>query len=238
MRENIRLSEEEILLFSKRAGERSSIYMLLSNFYMQRPDEGFLRKIKSDEFARAIRDALSGDSSEMAHALEILDLFINSVRDIPESDVVENMAVNFTKLFRGIKKGYGPPPPYESVWRREGRVMGEYTQKVLRMYSEADLGMDISDELPDYIGIELKFMSLLSWREKDAWNGSDINELKRVISLQSRFLNEHIMRWVPQFLNIMQKETDSAFYKAVAILTKGFLDIEGEYITEVSDLIN
>lgn len=112
MNDNIKLSEEETLLFARHAEDRSKIYMLLSTFYMQVPSENVIRMLKTNEFIQTLRIAALEGNGQMTEALKILEIFINSIRDIPESEVAENLAVDFTRLFRGIKKGYGPPPPY------------------------------------------------------------------------------------------------------------------------------
>lgn len=237
MKENINLSEEETLLIGKQAEDRSRIYMLLSTFYIQRPVEEFVRKLKTDEFIQNLKNALSEDEGEMKEGLKIFELFLNSIKDIPDQEVAENLAVDFTRLFRGIKKGYGPPPPYESVWRGEGRIMGEWTQEVLKKYHEAGIGMDLEEEIPDYIGIELKFMALLSYHEAVAWRKNDINGAIRFLKLQQRFLDEHIKRWMPEFCNRMEEEAKSSFYKGVSLLSKGFLEINLKQSREIFDLI-
>lgn len=230
MRNNINLSEEETLLLGRHAEDRSRIYMLLSTFYMQRPREEFVKKLKTDEFIQNLKNALSEDESEMkfgiSDGLKILEMFINSIKDIPEAEVAENLAVDFTRLFRGIKKGYGPPPPYESVWRGEGRVMGQWTEKVLKEYADSGIGMDLSDELPDYVGIELKFMALLCYKEAEAWRNNDSVTALKFLGLEQKFVDEHLKNWMPEFCNIMAEEAITSFYKGVALLTKGFLEIE------------
>ncbi len=242
MQENLSLKDDEILLLSRHAEDRSRIYLLLSAFYMQRPRDEFVRKIKSDEFIQNLKNALSEDESKMkfgiSDGLKILDMFINSIKDMPEPEVAENLAVDFTRLFRGIKKGYGPPPPYESVWRGEGKVMGEWAQKVLENYYASGIGMDMEDELPDYIGIELKFMAILSYHEKERYRGHNIQEVKRFVRIQQEFMNEHIQQWIPEFCNRVAEEATSSFYKGCALLTKGFLEIDMEKLKENLNLFN
>lgn len=233
-----KLSEEEALLLGKQAEDRSRIYMLLSIFYMHVPGENIIRMLRSNEFIQALRIALLEDNKEMTESLKILEMFVNSMRDIPESEVIEDLAVDFTRLFRGIKEGYGPPPPYESVWRGEGRVMGEWTQKVIQIYSEAGIGIDMAGELPDYIGVELKFMSLLSYREAEAWRKNDIPKALRFLELQRRFMDEHVRQWVTEFCDKIEEVAASILYKGIAMLTKSFLGFDAERIEEIFDIIN
>ena len=224
--EDMDLTEGEILLLGRYAEDRSRIYMLLSTFYMERPREEFVKKLKKDEFIETLKKALSSDECEIKDGLMVLETFINSIKDIPEVEVAENLTVDFTRLFRGIKKEYGPPPPYESVWRGEGRVMGQWTEKVLKEYADSGIGIDLSDELPDYAGIELKFMALLCYKEAEAWRDNDSVTALKFLGLEKRFMDEHLKNWIPEYCHIMADEARTNFYKGVAIITKGFLRIE------------
>jgi TorA maturation chaperone TorD len=235
--ENLNLGENPLLL-GKHVEDRSRIYMLLSTFYCQRPGEEFVRKLKTDEFIHTLRNALSEDDSKMREGLRILEMFVNSIKDMPEAEVAENLAVDFTRLFRGIKKGYGPPPPYESVYRAEGRVIGEWTQEVLKKYSEAGIGMDISDELPDYVGIELKFMALLSYKEAEAWKKSDTTKASKFLKLEQTFMEEHLQQWIPEFCNLMREEAKSSFYRGIAGLTSSFLILDRAQINVTLDTMD
>ena len=225
MREDIHLTEEETLLLGNQAENRSRIYMLLSTFYTQRPRKEFVEKLKKDEFVKNLKIAILGDEGEMKEGLKNLELFVNSIKDISEMEVAKNLSVDFTRLFGGIKKGYGPPPPYESVWRSEGRIMGEWTEDVLREYYEAGIGIDLSDELPDSIGAEMKFMALLSYHEAEAWRKNDVSNASRFLQMEQQFLNDHLLQWIPEFCIRMEEEAKSSFYKGIAIFTREFIKL-------------
>lgn len=229
MQEDINLSEEEIFLLCREAENRSRIYMLLSTFYLEKPHKEIIRKILSDEFGQNIKDAISNEA-EMQEGLKTFQLFLNSIRDIPEAEVVDSLAVDWTKLFRGIKKGYGPPPPYESVWRGEGRIMGEWTQKVLERYQQAGIGMDMADELPDYIGIELKFMARLCYEESIRWNENNLSEARGFLEMERDFLEGHIQAWVPAFISHASEDASTGFYRAVLGITQAFLKLDKMHI--------
>ncbi|GAB4539402.1 MAG: molecular chaperone TorD family protein [Thermodesulfovibrionia bacterium] len=219
----------------REAEDRSRIYMLLSTFYLQRPNEEFIRRFRlllrhpSSESTNIIRDAISNDN-EMIEGFKTFELFLNLIKDIPEAEVIDSLAVDWTRLFRGIKEGYGPPPPYESVWRGEGRIMGEWTQKVLEMYRFADIGMDIGDELPDYIGIELKFMARLCYEESVMWRENNPSGARRFLEMERDFLKGHIRAWVPAFISQAIEDTETGFYKAALELTHAFLELDEWHI--------
>lgn len=223
------LKEEELFLLNKEAEDRSKVYLLLSNFYLQRPDRQLLTRLRTPDFINAMRSFLSED--EFIDAIRLLEGFINSIKDIPDNEVLDILGVDWTRLFRGIKKGYGPPPPYESVWRGEGRIMGEWTRKVLESYHQAGIGMDLGDELPDYIGIELKFMARLCYEESSRWKENAISEAGRFLDFEKEFLDNHIQAWVPAFLTEALDEAKTGFYRAILELTQGYIKTDQRYLS-------
>ncbi len=213
----------------KLAEMRSRTYWFLSTLYLKKPDTEMIEDIKltlseldnwEDDLTELIvllRESLDGDAHELS----------------------QRLAAEFTRLFRGISKGYGPPPPYESVYRGEGRVMGETTLSVLKFYNEAGMGIIDENEGPqDYIGIELKFMSLLCYREMESWRNRRMKDGERYLELEKRFLNEHLLQWVPDFCRRVEAESREEFFATVAMLTEKLLRIDAENIEVLLDKIN
>ncbi len=222
----IELTEEEIILNSKEADERSRVYLLLSGFYTERPGEEFIAKLQTAKFRNTLEILSSSEDSKIAEAAELFQAFLDSIRNTPIEEVALELGVDFTKLFRGIKKGYSPPPPYESLWRGEDRVMGEWTLKVIERYQNSGISMDISDEIPDYIGIELKFMSLLCFHEANCWREIRFEEAMRFLEMEGEFLRDHLGIWVPAYVNRAVESAKTIFYKGVLHLTAGVLEME------------
>jgi anaerobic sulfite reductase subunit A len=71
------------------------------------------------------------------------------------------------------------------------------------------------------------------YKEAQAWRDNDQARALRFLELEKSFINEHLKNWVPEFCNIMEEEARTSFYKAVAVLTKGFLEIEGNQIKDL-----
>ncbi|CUS85123.1 chaperone TorD involved in molybdoenzyme TorA maturation [Candidatus Kryptonium thompsonii] len=226
--------EEIIQEIEKQAKERSKVYRLLSMFFLKNPSNEFLKKIKDDEFLENILRICDYGEEEFKKPVSYIKNFLESAkRNNFEDKILESLQVDFTKLTRGIKRGYGPPPPYESVWRGSSSIMSEWTEKVLRFYAEAKIGMDLEDELPDHIGIELKFMSLLCYKEMEMWNKGKIESAFEVLERENDFLKFYLLAWTPFYLNEMEKEAETDFYKGVALLTKSFLYFDKEVIEEI-----
>jgi len=227
---------EEGMELKIQAEERSKTYMLLSLFFLKKPDKSFLWKLNQKQFIANLADIIARGEGEISKGFGLIKSFIDSHKDIGEEEVLEKMEVDFTKLTRGIRKGYGPPPPYESVWKGENIVMGEATQEVIRFYTKTGIGMDLKGEIPDHIGIELKFMSLLCYKEKENWEKEEYELVFGWLLLEKDFIENHLLDWTPFYLNEMESQAETDFYKGVSIITKNFLELDKETIDELLKL--
>lgn len=192
------------------AARRSQTYWLLSRLFLEQPAQPML-----DELAPALRMA---SSVEGAGAAEVSALrgAVDTAR--ASSHGITDLQVEFTRLLRGVGKSSGAPEPYESMVR-EGRLFGDATEAVAAAYLEAgyqDLVPDAGP--PDHVGTELRFMSVLCFREMEAWAAGDEEGARNWIEREQRFLDEHLLRWVPQHCQRIAELTTHAFYLAVATL--------------------
>jgi len=131
--------------------------------------------------------------------------FVEKLKNLNYFFDEEEILKEYTYLFRGLKEGISLPPPYESLWRGEETVYGNYTIDVLKKYKKYKLKIDFEEELPDHIGIELKAMGLLFYHKNKEY--------------QKEFLEEHILRWVPNYCIEMGKKTRNIFYKDLSSYT-------------------
>ncbi|MEE8323978.1 MAG: molecular chaperone TorD family protein, partial [Candidatus Bathyarchaeia archaeon] len=111
---------------------RSRFYSFLSELYLK-PDEDFLAKLTSkiNEIDQSVDGVLVKSIRNLRETLKTSDL----------KELAQRLTIEFTRLLRGIKRGYGPPPPYESLYKGEKRVIGEVTRDVMRMYQKAGFGI-------------------------------------------------------------------------------------------------
>ncbi|MCM8804447.1 MAG: molecular chaperone TorD family protein [Candidatus Omnitrophica bacterium] len=216
------IDEKEL---KKEAESRSKSFLFFSHFYLKRPDLELLRKIKREEFRNYLRKLSL-----------YFEKFYEHTERYSDEKILDELCVDFTKLMRGIKRTYSLPPPYESVWRGENILMGNFCKEVLNFYLNSGINIIVEDELPDHIGIELKFLSLLSFHEKNAWESSSLNEAKRFLKLQKEFLEKHILTWAFYFLEEVFQKAETYFYKGLSLLTKSLLSETKERIDEL--LIN
>jgi len=125
-------------------------------------------------------------------------------------------------------------PPYESVHRdsrlvdgqpTRGLLMGPSTIAVRRLYRDAGAGIDLP-ELPDHIGVELGFMSFLCEGEERA--EGDPMALDNYRQYQRVFLDQHVLRWVPDYCEIVASRATTPYMKTLATFTVAFCRQDSE----------
>jgi TorA maturation chaperone TorD len=218
------------------AEARSQMYGFLAAVYNRLPDEPFAKSLSGPELAGLLASmAERGDlPQEMRAGVELIEAFIAASQGRPVEELQTELAVDRTRLLRGVKPGYGPPP-YESVYMGSSveKPQMQATVSVRQAYAEAGVGLpeEMRDQ-PDFIGYELDFMRHLTDQEAQAWAEGNREEALEVMEKERAFLEEHIARWVPRFCEVMEKEARLGFYEGIARMTKGFVLDEAEKVPE------
>jgi TorA maturation chaperone TorD len=219
------------------AAARSRVYGFLGGVYNRLPDEQFAASLASPElavFLSSLGDA-EDTPEDMREGLRLIQAFIRASQDKPIEELKTDLAVERTKLVRGIKPGYGPPPPYEGVYAATAEeALGHAVLNIKNIYAESGVVLpeEVHDQ-PDFIGFELDFMRHLAEREAQAWADDKMEEVILVTKKEQAFLVEHILAWIPRFCDLMFEQAQLDFYRGIARLTKGFVESEAHTVAEL-----
>ena len=135
--------------------------------------------------------------------------------DGDDEEVYLSLKVDFTKtLLLYIH-------PYESVFRDpSGLLCTDLSVSVKRYYQQAGFEPDLAStgvRCFDHIGLELEFMARLI-EEGD-------------VSLQARFMEEHLGRWAPVLGIVISETAFTGFYKAIGEMLAHFILADHEYLS-------
>lgn len=191
--------------FASLAAARSGMYDFLA---------GLCTKPTAKEIDAILRHPIDLPGDIVPESLrKSLEAFQACFSEVSKEGTEQSLQVDWTRLFRGVAKGYSPLPPYESVYK-EGLLQGPTAKSVARLYATNGVGLpNTSKELPDYIGVEFKFMSTLASKEAEAWC-ADASKAEQLIEGQLLFAREHLQAWVPRFCDEAQKFARTDFYRA------------------------
>jgi putative dimethyl sulfoxide reductase chaperone len=210
---------------------RAAFYALLNVHFTTLPDKSFIEQVRNDDFA-AMLDSITKDteanSQDLIAGAGLMRDYIQKTRGDATEQLAEKLGVDRTRLYRGVAPGYGPPPPYESVWNpgREGTAV---LQAVAGIYREDGLAPSPdATERVDYIGVELDYMREMAKREAEAWESGNRQIAGESLKAQRRFMDEHIGVWVQAFIDKALEQVETDFYRGHLLMLRAFVAEEQE----------
>jgi len=210
------------------AARRSAIYWTLADVFLTCPNEAIVARLSND----LVR--LSGP--ETADALT-MSLLAETLPDAGDAAGVIGLAVEYTRLFGGLSASYGLPPPYEAVHRKVESA-ADVAVAVTQCYSDAGLAAVDASVPPDHLGVELKFVSLLCHSESEAWRKNLGAESVQALGRQRAFLDDHLLRWAPDYLKLVQTQARDAFFRKFSQIALTAVTEDRELIEDVLVQLN
>jgi TorA maturation chaperone TorD len=121
-------------------------------------------------------------------------------------------------------------PPYSSIYLDKARlVWGKSTAEVAKLYEAAGLGMSENlHDIPDHIAAELEFASYLIV-ERQRQLESDPANARKLLSIEYRFLTEHLSKWAPAFFSRVAECSRLPFYSDMARLAQKFIGVDASH---------
>jgi len=218
-----RFSEDLFIMQAAGAREEAGMYGFLAALFNQPPDAGLVRRLRTIGVASLLENCADLEPTARQGLQEIDDYVAQSLGD-PEDEMATALAVDWTRLFRGIRPGYGPPPPYEALYRSDISNPLELLQAIMAWYRHYNLAA-APDQLnrPDYLGLELGFLSHLAEIEAQAWEQGDQAAAQELRKQSDRFYVEHLSCWAPAFCQTALPHCQTGFYRGLIHLTQGIL---------------
>jgi TorA maturation chaperone TorD len=212
------------------AQSRAAIYGFLTWLFLEQPDADFVTRLLENEVQDHINSLSSKitPDSRMLDGLKRMRLSLMNGESRTTEELCRTLAIEHTRLMRGIGSSYGPPPPYESLYRSP--ETGDDHACLLQLtefYHRAQVAIPAEDaERADYLGVELDLMRLLCEEECRSLEQGNTNEALNYSTLQQHFLYEHLLAWAPRFCASFIAHTPKGFYHGVALFLLGFLEAE------------
>ncbi|AKL94354.1 anaerobic dehydrogenase [Clostridium aceticum] len=186
----------------------------------------------SREFLKAVIENNAVESFPFTEKSELINegiIQINSFlkeNNVLEISEYEKLHWDYTRMFIGPNSL--PVPPWESVYLNKDRlVFQKETFEVRKNYLKYYfISKNYPREPDDHIGIELDFMCRLN---KIAMENNEIqntNKLLEVLNDQESFLREHILKWIPDFSISMINSSNTEFYRGIAKILKGYVEVD------------
>lgn len=195
-------------------------------FSFRYPGDALVGAVESGEWAEAGKEIL-----EMMGvvASPLLDDDLMSPHEESQGRCLQGLRIEATRLFVGL-----PDPccsPYEGVWRaaddgvRALLFVNPHSIEVESFCKSCGLGRpDGTNEPLDHIVGECELLEYLAAVEAGMLD-SDVRQHARAEfpggsakAAYEKFIDEHIVKWVPRFAEQVAKETRAPFYRAAAFV--------------------
>lgn len=212
------------------AMRRAGVYEVLASLYLQPPSPALVAGLLELAVSPVMGDFSTGSAGDLLRRyaasyngeLEVLQQEFNDLFAVPLGRYVT---------------------PYEAVYRDErmvgeervrGLLMGPSTLAVLQAYRENQFAINPEcPELPDHIGVELSFMSLLCERERQGWEAEDMPAVNLLLRHEFCFLEDHLLRWVPEFSQRISTNARTLFFQGIGQITEEFVRTDAGVLSEV-----
>ena len=152
-------------------------------------------------------------------SFEMMRMALASLTDSPDAALLDELAADFAAIY--LTGAFGASPS-ESYWLSDDHLVCQDAMFDLRaLYAEYGLAVPDWRKRPDdHLVFQLEF---LARRLEAAATADDWRAL-------GRFLDYHLLRWLPDFARRVADRCDTMFYAALALLTDAWLQ-------QVRDLI-
>jgi TorA maturation chaperone TorD len=205
--------EETLALFREAVAQDLST---LATLHHAELDEGLLGQLKEVGFPDSLGLRLLGEEAGLA--LKLMRQAIAELNATPSKAELDELAADYAAIY--LTYGYHASP-CESVWLdQENLAMQAPMFQVREFYKLFDLvAADWRIRPDDHLVLELLFLAAL-FRESHP----------QALPEAARFLDTHLMRWLPLFGHRVAARCATPFYAGVARLTAAYCD-------EVRDLL-
>jgi TorA maturation chaperone TorD len=207
-------------------------YDLLRQTFITEPQHVFYTALKEESFLHSF--PFSDENEDIKHGVQLATRFIESQDSNPEKDF-NAIHWDYTRLFIGPDKL--PAPPWESVYLSRDRLLFQkQTMQVRRIYRKFGyIPSNHPHEADDHLGLELDFMFRLASRTKEDIDQKEFNSALDLLQEQSSFLEEHLLAWVPSFVEDVLESAETLFFQGMAKILQGYLKQDRGLIDEITE---
>lgn len=199
--------------FAADTATRGSVYHFLATAFHEEIPLAFLEALRDNP------PALEGALSTFVASLPAADL----------AQVRTDLAAEYARVF--LNMSAHAVAPYESVYASELHLlMQEARDEVVALYHACGYKPATTVNIPeDHAAFELGFMAALCDETAQCITDGDLERACMLNATQARFLQDHLLAWIPLMAADAQCQLRSDFYQGVIELLETFLKEEREW---------
>ncbi len=209
---------------------RLYLYSLLHKVFGGDPNAEVLEMLTADISGESFGLLSENDGDVMAKAADFLRMIRGEMAD---PKFLDSLKSEYNRMFVGPLKMIAPP--WESVYvGKEAMLFQECTLRVRQFYRS--FGM-LPEGYPrvadDSLALELAFMAELASRAVKAFADGDDAALKTNVDGAKRFLEAHLLVWVPRLVEKLVDATSDILYPQMCLILDSFLKQDHAALDEI-----
>jgi putative dimethyl sulfoxide reductase chaperone len=210
------LYDEEFLAETQ---SRADTYALFAHLLRQEVTLPLLQQLR-----KMTEDLEPGPAA--GEGLLLLGRYMRESERREDVHVLAELGADYAALF--LNAGDRPVSPYESVYASTEKLLMQETQDQARQaYAAMGLAITVEGREPeDHLAYQLEFMSHLCLRAIAAQDATEETTLQMALEQQRHFLENHLLKWVPDFSEDLVRQAASDFYRALGLMIGEFLYLE------------
>jgi TorA maturation chaperone TorD len=210
------------------ADNRLCFYRFLSTLFSQPLEKENIEQLFHQDYIAAFRASFTDLNDTPAFNAWIS--FIQNHFQQDTDSLYQMLALEFTRLFRGLYSHSGPRPPYEAVYVSEHPEMAlPILRQVSQFYKKLGLIFHLK-ERADFIGLEMDLMRYLVEEERKARETENHDEMMKYLVLEQEWLQDHMLRWIPMFCEELHNHASIDFYKSITAIASQYLHDDLRYL--------
>lgn len=213
---------------------RLFVYDILRRFYIAEPSKEYLKVIVENNLFSDF--PFAEDSEGIREALDEINTYFQLHDPLTSSIDFENLHWDYTRMFIGPFEVL--TPPWESFYVEKNSLLFQKTTLQIReFYSKHGLTtVKENIEPDDHIGMELDFVYQLINRtivQLEKMDSTTLITTKWLLEEQSKFLNDHLLTFVPKLSAKIIDHAETSFYRGLAKLLIHFIQLDSKLLKEL-----
>lgn len=220
------LEEIENVLYA-----RQFAYDILRRFFVEEPSREYIRHFVQKNMIDLF--PFKEDSLEIREGVAAVKDYLATHDVVNIESHYQQLHWDYTRMFIGPFAL--PALPWESSYvRKDGLLFQGTTMEVRKLYDKYGVAVrDFNIEADDHVGLELDFMYHLNELCLSLCQESDFEKIKELIEEQSKFLQNHLLLFVPQLCEKMISAANTSFFVGMAKILPSYLKFDLEVLHEL-----
>lgn len=232
MNEKVTLSEINNIFHARRFA-----FDILRRFFIEEPSKEYIKQFVQKNMIDLF--PFKEDSEGIQEGIENIKTYLSTHDVVNIERHYEELHWDYTRMFVGPFEL--PTPPWESTYVRKDRLIFQGTTMNVRSFYDK-YGIIVSDyniEADDHIGLELDFiyhLNELCVKIAESDEQQEIRNLKQLLRDQQKFINDHLLKFVPEFSQLVETNANTLFFVGLAKMLHHYLLIDSKVLQELMNI--